>query len=553
MNETHLTQADQVAINSVLPQLIDKDVDFKELFESLSVMFYVQDFKPIKRISYVSPAFKSLGYPLERWYENSEKSMFNQITHPDDDRMIDEENSKIQNWDVEETDYEYRVYTRSGEMRWWKDHSKAILDENGEKFKWVGVIHDITDRKIAEQEAKESKQKLLYSAAEIASANDLVEDIIGSIADMLIVVDDDGVIERVNQTTLDKVGYESAEMIGKPLKFLTQKEVFLTEDEYEDLLRLKKLIDLEKDVITKDGRVIKTLISASILHGRKTAGVIVAKDITQRIEDENRLRQYAKKLERTNGELQDFAYVASHDLQEPLRKIQAFGDRLQTKHGEALGERGNDYIQRMRDSAGRMQKLINDLLAFSRVTSKAKPFQPIDLNIIMQEIISDLEIRIEKTGGKVEVENLPTVDADPVQMRQLFQNLVGNALKFHRSGEKPIIKISAEIFPDLKDTLFENEKYCDIAGLGKGACQISIKDNGIGFEEKYLDRIFTVFQRLHGRSKYEGSGIGLAVCRKIVERHNGEVHAESVLNEGSTFFVTLPLKQSNKEQQNESK
>ncbi len=553
MKNTTLTQDDQIAIDSVLPQLIDKDVDFKELFESLSLMFYVVDLHPIKQISYISPAFEYLGYSSEYWYESESVEMFYQITHPDDSRMIDEENAKIENWAIEETNYEYRVYTKSGEMRWWKDQGKALLDDDGEPYKWVGVIHDITDRKLVENEAKEVKQKLLYSAAEIASANDLVEDIISSMADMLIVVDDDGIIERVNQTTLDKFGYESAEMIGKPLKFLTQKEVFLTEDEFEDLVRLKKLIDLEKDIVTKDGGVIKTLISASILHGRKTAGVIVAKDITERIKDETRLRRYAKKLERTNGELQDFAYVASHDLQEPLRKIQAFGDRLQTKHGEALGERGNDYIQRMRDSAGRMQKLINDLLAFSRVTSKAKPFKTVDLNTIMKEVISDLEIRIEKTQGSIEVENLPTIVGDPVQMRQLFQNLIGNALKFHRSDEKPLIKVSAEVFPDLKDTLFENKEYRDIAGLGKGACQISIKDNGIGFEEKYIDRIFTVFQRLHGRSKYEGSGIGLAVCRKIVERHNGEVHAESVLNEGSTFFVTLPLEQVNKEQQNESK
>jgi light-regulated signal transduction histidine kinase (bacteriophytochrome) len=232
-------------------------------------------------------------------------------------------------------------------------------------------------------------------------------------------------------------------------------------------------------------------------------------------------------LERSNRELQDFAFVASHDLQEPLRKIQAFGDRLRTVQSERLDERGLDYLDRMNRAAGRMHTLINDLLMFSRVATKAKPFLPTDLNSIVSDVIGDLEQRIADTGGSVEVGELPEIDADALQMRQLFQNLIANALKFHRKDEKPKVVVRADRAEEASD----------------GHCRITVEDNGIGFEEKYLDRIFTPFQRLHARNAYEGTGIGLAVCRKIVERHGGTLTAKSTPGVGSTFEITLPYKQ----------
>lgn len=275
-----------------------------------------------------------------------------------------------------------------------------------------------------------------------------------------------------------------------------------------------------------------------------------SRDVTDRKVAENQLRSSAAKLERSNRELQDFAYVASHDLQEPLRKVQAFGDRLSRKYSDSLGDEGNDYIRRMRDAAGRMQVLINDLLTFSRVTTKAKPFQKIDLNKIVGEVVSDLEIRIEKTNGQVEIGELPEIDADPVQMRQLLQNLIGNALKFHKANESPVIKVFAQkIVNEEKESLINADEIHStitdekLNNAENNFFQLVIKDNGIGFDEKYLDRIFTVFQRLHGRSEYEGSGIGLAVCRKIVERHNGQITAHSEPEKGATFIVTLPLTQ----------
>lgn len=234
------------------------------------------------------------------------------------------------------------------------------------------------------------------------------------------------------------------------------------------------------------------------------------------------LQEYSDSLARSNQELQDFAYVASHDLQEPLRKIQAFGTLLATEYDDSLGE-GKDYLERMRNAAERMSTLIEDLLSFSRVTTQAKPDVPVDLNVVVQGVISDLETRIKDTSGHVDISHLPTVVADPTQMRQLFQNLIGNALKFHREGVAPHIIVSAEQNTD------------------KHLYAISVQDNGIGFDEKYLDRIFAVFQRLHGRGTYEGTGIGLAVCKKIVERYGGTINATSKKNQGSTFTFTLPI------------
>jgi len=251
--------------------------------------------------------------------------------------------------------------------------------------------------------------------------------------------------------------------------------------------------------------------------------VAIRYEITQRKQAEENLKIYASRLEFSNRELQDFASVAAHDLQEPLRKIEAFGDRLKTKFSGTLGDDGKDYLNRMIVSASRMRRLIEDLLTFSRVTTRARPFQSTDLAVVMRDVLSDLEVRIEQAKGKVEVGELPKIDADSMQMQQLFQNLIANALKFHKPGEAPVVKVTAVV---------------------KGnECTLSFQDNGIGFDEKYLDRIFTIFQRLHGRQAYEGTGVGLAVCRRIAERHSGSITARSATDQGACFMVKLPVKQ----------
>lgn len=235
-------------------------------------------------------------------------------------------------------------------------------------------------------------------------------------------------------------------------------------------------------------------------------------------------------LEQRNRELQDFAYVASHDLQEPLRKIQAFSSLLQDEYEGQLDQNGTLYLDRMEHAAARMSRLINDLLVYSRISTHTHPFEQVGLGTVVNNVLVDMEEVVDKTGAQVDIGPLPTIEADGPQIHQLLRSLIDNAIKFRKPGVPPHIRITADIDPP------DGPAHEQI-------CEIQIADNGIGFDEKYLDRIFTPFQRLHGRSAYEGTGMGLALSRRICERHNGTLAARSAPGEGSTFMVTLPVAQ----------
>lgn len=280
----------------------------------------------------------------------------------------------------------------------------------------------------------------------------------------------------------------------------------------------------------KDGRVI------AVMNEPMADGGTIAtyQDITETEHNATMMLQYTQKLEHSNRELADFAYVASHDLQEPLRKIEAFGERLVNKYSSILPDDGKMFVDRMQNAAGRMRTLINDLLSYSRVTTGAKEFQNASLGNILNEVLSDLQIRIEETKAIVNFDELPTIECEPMQMRQLLQNLLGNALKFRKADVLPVITVSSEIVPADETT-----------GIGTHA-NLIFTDNGIGFDNEFKDKIFTIFQRLHSRTEYEGTGIGLATVRKIVERHGGTINADGQLNIGSKFYVTLPIEQNKK-------
>jgi signal transduction histidine kinase len=233
------------------------------------------------------------------------------------------------------------------------------------------------------------------------------------------------------------------------------------------------------------------------------------------------LERRARELARSNAELDQFASIASHDLQEPLRKVRTFTERVREIDADTLSDRGLDYLQRANASAERMQRLIEDLLVFSRVAMQTRPFGPVDLGQVTREVLEDLDDLVRRTGARVTVDEMPTINADAPQMRQLLQNLISNALKFRREGVRPDVHISATREDDW--------------------VSIIVRDNGIGFESQYSRRIFRVFERLHGRGAYPGTGIGLALCRKIADRHGGTVRAESVIGQGSTFTVRLPV------------
>lgn len=239
---------------------------------------------------------------------------------------------------------------------------------------------------------------------------------------------------------------------------------------------------------------------------------------------------FSDELSRSNRELEDFAFVASHDLQEPLRKIMAFGGRLESQ-ADNLTDKQKDFLQRMSSAANRMSVLISDLLEFSRISTRGKPFQQVDLSIVVQNCIEDLNVLIEETNVTIHVADLPEVKADPTQMRQLLFNLIANAIKFSQNESQPCVDISVESV--------EQPEEVDIEGLKDWFC-ISIKDNGIGFEQEHADKIFAPFQRLHSRDSFKGTGIGLAICRRIVERHNGIIEAKGETDKGAVFKLTLP-------------
>jgi light-regulated signal transduction histidine kinase (bacteriophytochrome) len=254
--------------------------------------------------------------------------------------------------------------------------------------------------------------------------------------------------------------------------------------------------------------------------GRR-GGMALAIDITDLRRTERSLHEHAVQLERSNRELEHFAHIASHDLQEPLRKIQAFGERLATRYAPALDKRGIDFVERMAAAASRMSQLIDDLLTYSRVSTQPRPFAPVDVGAVVADVVSDLEPRIRASGACVEVGPLPTLDADAVLLRQLFQNLVANALKFCRPDVAPRVEIA-------------------LVDAAAAEVTMAVADNGIGFDDRYAERMFGMFERLNGRSEFEGSGIGLAVCRRIVERHGGRISAHGKPGEGARFTVTLP-------------
>ncbi len=338
-----------------------------------------------------------------------------------------------------------------------------------------------------------------------------------------LTLSEEGRIVEANLTAARQLGMERSVLIGKPFN------LYAAGDYREELhLHLRMVFNTRQPhtcEIKLDGRNCTgcyfQLDSTYLLNsdGESLARTTMT-DISDRKKAEEKLTALAGKLEFRNRELEQFAFIASHDLQEPLRKILAFGERLGTKYREKLDEEGKDYLIRIMNASKRMQQFIRDLIQYARVTARPEPLHTLDLRKAVMEVISDLELKIERVGANVEVLELPAVKGEKSQIRQLFQNLIANALKFH-GEEQPHIKI------------YSRRTDRD--------CTIFVEDNGIGFDEKYLDRIFVPFERLHGKSAYEGTGMGLAICRKIVERHGGTITAKSKAGEGSTFIITLPL------------
>lgn len=352
-----------------------------------------------------------------------------------------------------------------------------------------------------------------------------------------------------------------ASMVGKPLSQVIGLSFYSFVS--SDCLALCQSIFIAGDIekrrgeltLTSDlGHLVPCLLSVTTLElDEGTSLSVIVTDLTVQKETQQLLRQNNDRLEKSNmalevsnnalnlsnDNLQQFAYVASHDLQEPLRKIQSFGDLLKTNFGPELGEQGLDMIGRMGSAATRMSMLIKDLLNYSRLTTQQAPFESVNLNEVLVDILDDLSVSIDESGAVIDYEDLPVVDGDPAQLQQLFLNLLSNALKFRRPNTTPHIRLAARQILSADIPVSALSVPVDSA-QSRAFHEISVADNGIGFDEKYVDRIFQVFQRLHGKTHYPGSGVGLAICRKVVFNHRGGLTAYSKPGEGATFIIYLP-------------
>jgi PAS domain S-box-containing protein len=430
--------------------------------------------------------------------------------HPEDkDRVMAALESHLKN----KAPYviEYRVGRKDGEWRWWSARGTALRDDRDEPYKMIGSISDITERKNAGEALRESEAKY----------RTLVE----NIPQKILMKDRNYRWVSINENLARDFGFRPEEVVGKADADLFSPE--LAAKYHADDVRIMdtgKTEDIEEKYI-QEGK--ETWVNTIKTPVRDASGVIVGVlgifwDITERKRAGEALERIRVDLARSNKELEQFAYVASHDLQEPLRMVSSYTQLLAQKYEGQLDEKAKKYINYAVDGAVRMQRLINDLLTYSRIGTRGKPSELIDSHSVLGEALRNLAATIEENRAVITNEDLPMVRADESQLMQVFQNLIANAIKF-RQKEIPRVHISVR----------EQEHEW----------VFSVKDNGIGIDPKYSGRLFVIFQRLHTKEEYPGTGIGLAVCKRIVERHGGRIWFESELGKGTTFYFTIPKKE----------
>jgi chemotaxis family two-component system sensor kinase Cph1 len=362
-------------------------------------------------------------------------------------------------------------------------------------------------------------------AAEIEAGRDFFLEVIESMSEAWFLMDRTGRVVRVNPAAGILLECEATELIGRPFAEIRGSEAIpATPWQLVERAPSGRLLLFDVEISTQAGRLMPISISVGLVRDRRgkvTGMQVVARDITERKQGEVALAQQAQELARSNAELEQFAYVASHDLQEPLRMMASFAQLIAKRYRDKLDPDADEFIDYIVEGAARMQRLINDLLNYSRVGRRGGDFAPTDCAAVLGTACANLRAAIEESGAVVITDPLPVVMGDETQLVQLFQNLLGNALKFR--GDEPVVHIGTE--------RRGNEWV------------FWVRDNGIGIEPRYAERIFLIFQRLHGRDQYAGTGIGLAIAKKIVERHGGRIWVESELGKGSTFSFTLPVRE----------
>ncbi|HUM45327.1 MAG TPA: PAS domain S-box protein [Chitinophagales bacterium] len=470
--------------------------------------------------------------------------------HPDDAQpTIDAWRQALK--EVKVFNFEHRVKTKDGNWRAFAVKATPLKNKDGSVREWVGVHTDVNKQKAfaveLEKQVQERTRELIQSNESLRKSEERYHLMVEEVQDYAILyLNREGIIENWN-TGAEKIkGYKANEIIG--LSFSN----FYTDTDKKSNLPQKLLAQAAESGravqegwrVRKDGSLFWASVVITAVHNEKREVIGFSKvthDLTQKKNADDKLKQNSLQLEqknidleKMNKELQSFAYISSHDLQEPLRKIQTFAMRLLEKESMNLSDNGKDLFKRMQGAALRMQTLIDDLLSYSRTTTSERKYEKTWLGKVVEQVKSDMKEELQQKNATIEATELCEVNIIPFQFRQLLHNLIGNSLKFSHPGSPPHITIKTR---KAKGKEFQIENLDDEAMY----CHISIADNGIGFEQHFSERIFEVFQRLHGRQDYQGTGIGLAIVKKIVENHEGIITASSELNKGATFDIYIPV------------
>lgn len=484
-----------------------------------------------RSIIYSSRLIEIFGHPPG--HVLTHQSMRDQI-HPEDIHSIVEKAFDVA-LQTGQYKYEARVVKPNAEICWISTQGKVFFDGKGKPLKMIGTLRDITEAKEHQQELEESEQKFRLLA-------DFMPQLIWT-------ADPFGKLNYFNRAVFDYTGRNAQDLLaGEWLQIIHPDDRDENKISWKNALSNGTEFALEHRFLNHDGQYrwqltrsipqkdvagnIQMWVGTSTdIHDQKTFLNELEHQVRERT---NELEQKNRDLNKMNAELQSFAYVSSHDLQEPLRKIQTFASRILEKERANLTDTGKDYFGRIQQAANRMQTLIQDLLMYSRTNTTDRIFKETDLNEIVDEVRNEFKEGLLEKDATIEVEKLCAIRTIPFQFRQLMDNLVGNALKFSMPGRPLLLKIKSEIVP-------ADEINVGFAQEEKQYCHISVSDNGIGFDPRYKDRIFEVFQRLHAKDEYSGTGIGLAIVKKIVENHNGVITATGEIDKGATFDIYIPV------------
>ena len=448
------------------------------------------------------------GYTAEEF--TSGRAAYTAVVHPDDLERVGEEVADFSS-EPDRTSFTqrpYRIVTKDGKVKWVENVTHIRRDAKGNITHYEGVVVDITERRQAEVEVAELKHEIEY--------------ILGATKTGLDIIDAEFNIRYIDPEWQKAYGDPAGR---KCYEYFMGRSEVCPGCGIVQALETKSPSVTEEILVRENNRPVQV---TTIPFQNQDGEWLVAEvnvDIAERKRMDEALAERTRSLERSNAELQQFAYVASHDLQEPLRMVASYVQLLARRYRGRLDPDADDFIDYAADGAKRMQDLINALLEYSRVETRAMPFTPTDCNHVLQRTLRGLQMAIQEKHAEVTSDHLPTVMADSIQMGRLFQNLIGNGIRF-QEGRTPHVHVSSERL--------------------NGEWHFSVKDNGIGLDPQYAERIFAIFQRLHGKREYPGTGIGLAICKRIVERHGGRIWAESTPGAGSTFHFTIPLTEETK-------